>query len=170
MTCTYAEQHENHEKDPRWSWARKQMGNPSLNILKMKAPPLSFIALICALPFSLHAGPLDSWTICTSGTTNTLLDVTFANGTFVAVGFLGTILTSSDGVSWSRQNSASTNTLAGITFDGRTWVASGFEGTILTSTTLLSWANQNSGTTTNLVRSTYANGILWSWDSKTAPS
>jgi hypothetical protein len=28
-TCKPVEQEENHEKGPRWSWARNQMGNPS---------------------------------------------------------------------------------------------------------------------------------------------
>ena len=30
-TCKPMEQEENHEKGPRWSWARNQIGNPSLN-------------------------------------------------------------------------------------------------------------------------------------------
>ncbi len=30
MTCQSVEQEENHEKGPRWSWARNQMGNSSL--------------------------------------------------------------------------------------------------------------------------------------------
>jgi hypothetical protein len=29
-SCTSVEQDENHEKGPRWSWARNHMGNPSL--------------------------------------------------------------------------------------------------------------------------------------------
>jgi hypothetical protein len=29
-TCASVEQEENHEKGPRWRWARTQMGNPGL--------------------------------------------------------------------------------------------------------------------------------------------
>jgi hypothetical protein len=118
------------------------------------------LAALCSLAFSLHAGPLDSWTSRTSGTTNTLYGATFANGTFVAVGNPGTILTSSDGVSWSSQNSGTTNALLGITFGVGTWVATGANGTILTSTNLLSWANWTSGTTNFLGRNAYANGTF----------
>ena len=40
-----------------------------------------------------------SWTSPTSGTSNDLKGVTYANSTFVAVGKSGTILTSTDGTS-----------------------------------------------------------------------
>ena len=30
-TCKSVEKEENHEKGPRWSWARNQMGNPDEN-------------------------------------------------------------------------------------------------------------------------------------------
>ena len=64
---------------------------------------------------------------------NPLNGVTFANGTFVAVGSDGTILTSPDGVTWIQRSSGTTNLLNGVTFANGTFVAVGRGGTILTS-------------------------------------
>ena len=40
--------------------------------------------------------------------------VTYGNGTFVAVGGYGTILTSPDGVTWTRRTSGTSNWLEGV--------------------------------------------------------
>ena len=59
--------------------------------------------------------------------------MTYGNGTFVAVGVGGTILTSPDGVNWTAQNSGTNNHLRGVTYGNGTFVAVGLGGTILTS-------------------------------------
>ena len=41
-TCKLADQEENHEKGPRWSWARNQMGNVSLDLAVQCSQPPNF--------------------------------------------------------------------------------------------------------------------------------
>jgi len=73
------------------------------------------------------------WTKRTSGTKNHLVDVTYGNGIFVAVGLNGTILTSRDGVKWTKRVSGTKSDLGGVTYGNGTFVAVGEDGTILTS-------------------------------------
>jgi hypothetical protein len=66
----------------------------------------------------------------------TLRDVIYANGVWVAVGDLGTIKTSSDGVNWTSRTSGTTNDLNGITYNSveSAFVVVGDNNTVLTST------------------------------------
>ncbi len=59
--------------------------------------------------------------------------MTYGNGTFVAVGRNGTILTSRDRVNWTEQISPTNNQLKGVTYGNGRFVAVGIYGTILTS-------------------------------------
>ena len=100
---------------------------------------------------SLHAGPLDSWqwrSPLPQG--NTLHDVKYLNGEFIAVGDGGTILTSSNGVQWTLQNSGTTESLHSITFGNGQYAASGTHGTVLTSSDGLVWTTHNTGSTNSL--------------------
>jgi hypothetical protein len=74
-----------------------------------------------------------NWTSRTSGTTNWLTRVTYGNGTFVAVGDNGTILTSGDGVNWTSHWSGTSNLLISASYSNGTYVAAGNFGTILKS-------------------------------------
>ena len=58
--------------------------------------------------------------------------VTYGNGTFVAVGEGGTILTSPDGVSWTERASPTKDFLNGVAYGNGTFVAVGKDGAILT--------------------------------------
>jgi len=60
-------------------------------------------------------------------------DITYGNGTFVAVGDWGTILTSPDGVKWTKRTSGTKSDLHGVTYGNGIFVAVGGVGTILTS-------------------------------------
>lgn len=80
-----------------------------------------------------------SWGSASSGTTEHLQDVAFANGIFVAVGHNGTILTSANGTAWSPQASGTTVVLNGAASSNgvpgtAAWVGVGHAGTILYST------------------------------------
>ena len=113
----------------RTSFMKHQTGTQLINL------PTT---IACLIPFSLVAGPLDTWNARISGTTNTLFAVSYANGNFVAVGSSGTILSSTDGVAWTPRSSGTTNFLAGVAYGNGTWVASGGGGTILASANLVS--------------------------------
>ncbi len=77
-----------------------------------------------------------SWDLMTSGTTENLADVAWADdGRFVAVGYGGTILVSQDGgTSWQRRETGTPSPIMSVGTDGRGgWVAGGAQGLILYS-------------------------------------
>ena len=63
-----------------------------------------------------------------------IIDITYAENTFVAVGHRGTLLTSTDGVTWTARDSGTASALLGITYGAGRFVAVGDQGTILHST------------------------------------
>lgn len=76
--------------------------------------------------------------------------VTWHSDNFVAVGDLGTIVTSSDGVGWFNRSATSSQNLNGVASNGSVVIAVGNAGTILRSSTGATWTNQTSGTTAHL--------------------
>lgn len=54
---------------------------------------------------------------------NTLIGVTYGNGTFVTVGARGTILTSIDGSNWVVRNSGTSTNINAVTYGNNTFVA-----------------------------------------------
>ncbi|MBI5299040.1 MAG: hypothetical protein HY877_01920 [Deltaproteobacteria bacterium] len=62
-----------------------------------------------------------------------LSDVTYAQNTFVAVGYGGKVLTSSDGITWVSRDIGVTDVLFSIVYGNTTFVAVGQNGKILTS-------------------------------------
>lgn len=79
---------------------------------------------------------------------------------WIAVGDLGTILSSKDGNTWQLQISHAVNNLNGIFWNGSIWVVVGNEGTILTSLDGVLWQTQNSNTSNNL-NAIHWNGTQW---------
>ncbi len=81
-----------------------------------------------------------TWTtVAASGTTNELRAIVYGNGEFVAVGDVGTILTSTNGTTWTARTSGTTKELFGITWGNNLFIAVGDSGTLLTSTNGTSW-------------------------------
>lgn len=77
-----------------------------------------------------------------------LLDVTYGNGVFVAVGSkagAGVALTSPDGANWTEHSLDTTAQLMGVTYGSNTFVAVGDGGSIFTSPDGTNWTKQNSG-------------------------
>ena len=88
-------------------------------------------------------------------------EVTYTNGTFVAVGDHGTILTSPDGTTWTPGTSGTDSvSLFGATYGNGTFVVVGGNGTILTSPDGATWTFRNSGTDDTLNGITYGNGTF----------
>jgi hypothetical protein len=73
-------------------------------------------------------------------TTNILRSVAFGNGLYVAVGDLGTIVTSSDAFNWTVRQSGTANSLRAVTFTGSQFIAGGDVSTIVISTDGISWS------------------------------
>ncbi|MDH7503230.1 MAG: hypothetical protein QHJ82_11050, partial [Verrucomicrobiota bacterium] len=95
-----------------------------------------------------------NWRPVTSGTTLDLLDVTFGGGLFVAVGEVGTVLTSTDGTTWISRSTGRMETLRSITWGNGRFVAVGTGGLILTSTNSIDWTTAATG-------SMEYNGTCW---------
>ena len=115
------------------------------NIKKLFIPLL--LVLVILLPKLSYADPLDYWhSRNPSPTGNNLYGVTYGNGTFVAVGDLGTILTSPDGMAWDPEFSGTSAAVEWVTYASSTFVAVGENGTILTSPDGVAWTPRDSGT------------------------
>ncbi len=82
---------------------------------------------------------LSVWTARNSGITTELEAVAWTGSRFVAVGNLGAILTSADGISWAKQVSGVTELLKSVTWTGSEAIAVGFYGTVLRSRDGVSW-------------------------------
>jgi hypothetical protein len=76
--------------------------------------------------------------------------VTSGNGILTAVGWGGTILTSSDGVAWFKKNSGISNVLYGVAYGNGLFVAVGENGTIVTSPDTETWSVGNSNSSATL--------------------
>ncbi len=89
---------------------------------------------------------------------NALYNVVFANGTYLALGELGTILTSTDGTNWLTQKSGTTMELRDCAYGGGKYVIVGDHGTVLTSADAINWMPQYPVTFYSLNGITYADG------------
>ncbi len=118
----------------------------------MKAFFSHLVVLAASFSFILSqnskaADPLDTWTLRNPGPTpNNLRAVTFGNGLGVAVGTVGTIVTSADsGDSWTARDSGITNlniNLVGVAYGSGRFVAApepGILQTLVTSTNGTNW-------------------------------
>ncbi len=80
--------------------------------------------------------------------------------TFVAVGNLGTILTSTDATNWTTRASGTPNQLSGVNYGDGIIVAVGKGGVIVTSPDGTTWTSRNSGTTKDVELIQYINGAF----------
>ncbi|MFZ4790022.1 MAG: InlB B-repeat-containing protein [Candidatus Competibacteraceae bacterium] len=85
-----------------------------------------------------------------------LNSVAYGRNIYVAVGYDGTILTSSDATSWTRRITGTLEPLYGVAWSGAQFVAVGWGGTILTSPDGVTWTPRYLGTTGWLF------GVAWS--------
>jgi len=104
---------------------------------------IGFLPLLFS-PVEGLTGPLDHWHLRYSSG-NHLNGIAYGNGTFVAVGNAGTILTSLDGgVTWTPQTVSPTNNLNGVTHGANgLFVAVGDQGIIFHSHDGISWDQSN---------------------------
>ncbi|MGG1550309.1 cadherin-like beta sandwich domain-containing protein [Paenibacillus ferrarius] len=96
-----------------------------------------------------------------SNTVSYLYSIVYGKERFVAVGWGGAIVTSTDGIHWSVVSSGTSNHMYGVTFGNGQFVAVGDSGTVLTSADGLVWSvveNQNVGFSSTMISVTYGNG------------
>jgi len=80
--------------------------------------------------------------------------IRWINNRYMAVGYQGSVMSSSDGIVWTTQRIENVE-LRDITWTGSDYVVVGVAGTILTSADGNIWAKQTSGTAENF------NGVTW---------
>jgi hypothetical protein len=110
-----------------------------------------FTAFIVALAWSASADLGDlHWRY--SGVTNNLRAVTRSDGTIVAVGEAGMIISSTDTIVWNVRNSGTSADLSGVAFGNGMFVAVGgtTNAEILTSPDAVKWTRQTSQLTNSL--------------------
>ncbi|MCP4712562.1 MAG: hypothetical protein GY869_28385, partial [Planctomycetes bacterium] len=96
-----------------------------------------------------------NWTPRSSGTADNLRAIAYGNGTFVAVGNSGIILTSPDGIDWVERTSILSTNLLGVGYGSGKYVIGGQNGEILTSPDSTGWTAQASGV------SNFLNGVVY---------
>jgi len=110
---------------------------------------------------------LSTWHLRYTSPLCTLCGVTYANGTFVAVG--DDIVTSPEGRTWTSRNPGITGTLSGVTYGNGIFVAVGYrpesrhgtpETIILTSPDGIQWTSRTSGLNFILNGVTYGNSTF----------
>lgn len=87
------------------------------------------------------------WELQSSGTVNDLYGVSYVNGTFIAVGATGTLLSSTDGINWVSQTSNSSDNLRQVAYGADNYVAVGDAGAIVSSPDTITWTAQTIPTT-----------------------
>jgi len=91
---------------------------------------------------------LSEITLATSlSTYDPINSLVYGNGTFVAIGEEGIILTSADGAVWTARTSGVINQLRDVAFGNGTFVAVGYNGTIIQSDSIGPGANFHNGAT-----------------------
>lgn len=93
---------------------------------------------------------ISNWITQQSGLASNLMSVTYGNGQFLATGYSGKILSSTDGIHWIERASNVTSIIRDIIYQNGNFIAVGSSGKILTSSDGISWTAQTSGTTWGL--------------------
>jgi hypothetical protein len=91
---------------------------------------------------------------------NDLYDVTYANGVYVAVGSVGTIVTSTNGFNWQSQNVQNQQLLNLVSGGNGIFVAAGPGGLIVTSSDGTNWAVQSPPTANTFTAIAFGDSIF----------
>jgi hypothetical protein len=91
---------------------------------------------------------------------NNLYGVTYGNGKYVAVGALGTTLSSADGTNWQGNYAPEGFALNAVCWGNGQFVAVGSNGVIMASADGINWTNRASPTTAPLLSATFGNGVF----------
>jgi len=133
----------------------------SSQILSFKVGLFVLLLMVSGLVPISSAAPLDRWQWRSpSPQGNSLNDVKFINGTFVAVGNVGTILTSADGTNWTVRTSATTKDLLGVAYGNGTYCVCGADGLMLTSTDMQTWVSWPTSSTNRFRGVAFGAGVF----------
>ena len=132
-----------HEEDIR-ELVRRSLAAYTVDWLQRAS--LAIVCSACLIVKGLAADSLDRWHARPAPSPAVSLHaLTFADGSFVAVGDAGAILTSPDGVNWTPRYSSTADDLLAITYGQGLYVAIGSAPTILTSPDGVFWTSRDAG-------------------------
>ena len=118
---------------------------------------LLILSAVLSGPSAIQAHPLKHWHWRNPGPQgNPLYALEFDSSLFIAAGFGGTILTSTNGVDWQQASVASVENLSAVAAGGGLYVIGGNNGTILRTTDGTNWAIGNAGVPGQFVGMVYA--------------
>ncbi|MCY9597385.1 hypothetical protein PC41400_08855 [Paenibacillus chitinolyticus] len=100
-----------------------------------------------------------TWDTVPNNAGTDLNQVAYGNGKWVAVGNMGTIMTSSDGLSWSK-TTIGLPSAVGVNYAGNQWIVTGAGGKIATSPDAITWTVRTTGASASLSAAAY-NGTVW---------
>ena len=89
----------------------------------LSARVVALVAAILVSGADATASSLGTWREVKSGTANDFEAVAFGNGTFVAVGAKGLIVTSQDGLKWTKRSAGINRTFNDVTFSSSRFIA-----------------------------------------------
>jgi len=128
------------------------------------------VAAATAAPLSVAYADGITWSSRTYPAENDWYDVTYGNGTFVAVsasrsthgGAENIVMTSSDGITWTARTSAANNIWNGVTYGNGTFVAVAQTGNskVMTSPEGITWTSRNHAVEAEWYGITYGNGTF----------
>ncbi len=137
------------------SWTARKAG-PSWEALQGVAWSGTVLVATSASVGTVYRSPDGvTWTPVTNAAPQALLDITWGNGQFVAVGYSGTVVTSPDGLAWTAHATPTAADLVSVVWSGTQYVATGI-GTILTSPDGNTWTARVSPTPNEI------NQVAWS--------
>jgi hypothetical protein len=138
------------------AWTARKAGPPSEALQGVAWSGSTLVATSASVPTVYTSPNGHAWTQHDGVGPHALLDVAWGSGTFVAVGYHGTIITSPDGDAWATRSAPTTDDLVSVAWSGTQFVATGLQGTILTSPDGLTWTARTSPTTNEI------NDVAWS--------
>ncbi len=127
-----------------WEAVTAIAGAPTMNVLAIGVG--LYVAVGDTGAIYTSSDSATTWTARASGTASNLYGISYVNGTYVAVGASGTLLTSTDAVTWTTQASMTGSNLRGVTYGANTYVAVGDNGAIVSSADATTWAVQTGPT------------------------
>ena len=102
---------------------------------------------------------LSHWIPRVSGVANHLQAVAFGDGVFVATGFGGVLLSSTDGINWAQRSSGTTSHLLDAIYENGQFIVVGSSGNILTSADGVNWLKRVSPSNGGITSVCFGNGI-----------
>ncbi|MFE4425004.1 hypothetical protein [Streptomyces sp. NPDC056817] len=137
------------------TWTTRKAG-PSWEALQGVAWSGAVLVATSASDGTVYRSPDGvTWTPVNNAAPQALLNITWANGQFVAVGYSGTVVTSPDGLAWTAHATPTAADLVSVVWSGTQYVATGI-GTILTSPDGSTWTARVSPTPNEI------NEVAWS--------